>query len=95
MRMSRATSILSLALCLVLGTAGAGLAASFGEVAGGVKTLTESAKDVNDISKDQKQTPQAGVSSQKSSKKASDCSKPAKSTKRAPAPKQEERVRGG
>lgn len=94
MSISKAVRMLSMALCFVLLTAGAGVAASFGEMTGGVKTLTESAKDVNDIHKDQKQNSQSEVSTQKSTKKS-----PQKSTKKASSPKrsapQDSRVRGG
>lgn len=94
MNIRKPVSMISMALCFVLLTAGASMAASFGEIAGGVKTLTESAKDVNDIKKDQNQTPQSDVSTQKSTPKSSQ-----KSTKKSSSPKkaapQDSRVRGG
>ena len=93
MRTSRVIQLLALTLCLTLAVPGAALAASFGEFAGGVKTLTGAAKDVKDMNSEEKQE------TKKSAPATKKQAKPKQESQAAPqkqsAPKKEQRVRGG
>lgn len=95
MNASKVMRALAVLGCLAMVMPGAAMSASFGEVAGGVKTLTEAGKDVNDIkqsnsgqSAPQKQKP----AMQKKAEKKQPAAK--KQSPRRAAP-QNDRVRGG